>query len=665
MKTSVRLQKLSCYTLLVFFAAYVGYAGGRWVDASISQVYPLAFSPNGKHFIEVQVVDGSNTIRRFRVRDAEDGSVVADLSDFEWIDGYRFRWSPDGTHIGGVARTPDRKGYRIVAVRVRPQVKLAAEYPFDHDGRLQGIDFTDQNELITQHYTLTNSLEFRTAGKVTATFRVGNDESVRVRQTIGNVVQVRVFAQAKTDRAGNLVGEFLHTDGQQHVHLWLDKRDGSVLSKVVGDYEQIQGSVQRILRRSKSKRGLVICDRDKPNKPLVELPIEDRPVLIFENQALTVNYPPRAIYLCDLSTGEKKLLAESDQLMAPNGPSPRPIFADGKQKLVRVNLADGKIGPLVDLTISPIWKWSAVIGLPLLWLLWITVGVRFGSRLPFLDMIALCVLTLLATMIGSMLFLREYRPDLATTAVGMVGLATAAMLVLIWGTTTKTFWGTLLPSSIACTALVVLFIRIWSYNSSFRIVEGLVGGTIGLGSQIVGLWLLRKFAGRIVRCETRVNNLETAAPHVAENATSSFTSAVQGEAQMTMRQGLALMVSFCVLFAVVSQATFSEFLYPGVWIFVLWLALFASQMSFAGVTATYAALRWNHTVVSFLSAVGVSSLYSILVYALTRSWQLNLLISPLGRWILPVICGAIVWVAMRYCAFHGFRFERLSTDQGV
>lgn len=292
-------------------------------------------------------------------------------------------------------------------------------------------------------------------------------------------------------------------------------------------------------------------------------------------------------------------------------------------------------------------------------MLWIAVGVQFGSRYPFLDMILLSFLTMIAFMFWSMSFLREYRPDLGTTTIGMVSISTAAMLVLIWGSSAKTFWGTLLPSSVTSIALVVLLIRIWSYNSSFRIVEGLVGATIGLGSQILGLWLLRKLAGRIVRPHAP----SAARLEVAEEAgtsadkTGSPSQRVEGEAQMTLRQGLAMMVAFCVLFAVVSQARLGDFSHPGVGTFVLWLMLFTSQLSVAGVTATYAALRWKNVVVSFFSAVGVSSFYSILVYAITRNWQLNLLISPFGRWILPVFCGFLVWVSLRYCGFHGYRLE--------
>ena len=54
----------------------------------------------------------------------------------------------------------------------------------------------------------------------------------------------------------------------------------------------------------------------------------------------------------------------------------------------------------------------------------------------------------------------------------------------------------------------------------------------------------------------------------------------------------------------------------------------------------------------------------MIVYLVTRSWQVNLLLSHAARWGLPVVTGMLVWLLMRYCRAHGYRFvtRELSTQ---
>jgi|GEM_PF-4327906 len=646
-KPSLRWPKIGCYALLILFAAYLAYAGARWVDGTIARVFPSSVSPDGTQFISLQYDDNSGSTRYARIRDAETGAVIADLSDFQWSRNLNLSWSPDGTHVAGFVRNDDGTD-KIVSVQVRPVVRLDAEYPYDGARR---VEFDAQNRVMTKRFRVLNGrpqLEFCTEDTVTAMVDIGKQEGVQIEQTLGDIVQVRVLAQPSgTDAAGNPMGEFLHTDGTQDAYLWINQYDGSVVHKLEGRFHQVPGT-KRYVMRYVAKSGVEILDRDDLSRPVVELPPNEGPIFLVGHQLVSLhNYPYReAVYVYDLGTGKKQRIAVPNPIRYINGPDQRPIFADGKRKFGRLNLGDGEITPLIDLTVSPVWKWSVMLGLPLLWALWIIAGVCFGSRYPFLDMIALSGLTVLVSMGWSMLCLREYRPDLANTSVTMVSVAAAALFCLIWASSTKTFWGTLLPACVGSVAVIILLIRIWSYNSSYRIVEGLVGCVVGLGAQVFGLWLVRRFAGRISR---QVDG---------ESQVSAR------EAQMTLRQGLTLTVAFCVLFASVRDVNVSEFIHPGTKMFVLWMTFFTTKMVVAGVAAIYSGLRWKNTFVSCLVAISVSALYSVLTYALSSNWKLQLLISPVQRCILPVAVAALVWVGIRYCRYHGYRFERPSDING-
>lgn len=649
-KPNARWQKIGCYALLILFAAYLAYAGARWVDGTIAWVFPSSLSLDGTKFISLQIdrQSPSRSVRFARIRDAEDGSIIADLSHFDWRNPYMMRWSPDGTLVAGIARTyaGDPDGWdRVIVVRVHPNVELLAEYDC-HDW--YGFQFDDQNRLATQH-TRMGRIEFRTVGKVNTAFEVGLQENARYRNTVGNIAQVVVSPRpVGVDNAGNPIGEFLYTDGKQDAMLWIDRRDGSVAHQLQGNFECISGTLQYVHERFKEW----ICHRDAPSKPIIKLSPNERllfaighELLCEERQSEAEAPPPPArpkstFSSYDLKTGKRRLL-DSGNFHSPTAYKPhrRPILADGERKYARLNIADGTVTPLIDLTVSPVWQWSVMLGLPLLWALWMAVGVRFGSRYPFLDMIALSVLTVLVTMGWSMLYLREYRPDLGITSVTMVSVAAAALFCLTWASSTKTFWGTLLPTCVGSVAVIILFIRIWSYNSSFRIVEGLVGCTVGLGSQLFGLWMLRRFAGRISR-----------------KANGDSEVSARGEAQMTLRQGLTLMVAFGVLFAAVRDVNVGEFIHSGTKMFLIWMALFTTKMVVAGIAAIDSAFRRKNTFVSCLVAISVSAVYSVSTYAVTRNWDVFLLISPVQRCVLPVIVGALVWIGLRYCRYHGYRF---------
>ena len=601
-----RTSRFIARAVLIAFAALLGFAGTQWLATDLSVLYPRSFSPDGSKFLLLESLDNSNSLRSVTIRHAGTGDVIRDLSKFQWIHGWNIAWSPDGTHVAGVARTADRRDYRIINVQVEPEVRLVAEYPFDHEGRLQHLALSEDNEVLLLHYSVDGScrLEFRRKKNVAARFEFGSDESPQFIQTRNGLVQLRLFPRPTGfSPAGDPLGDFQVTDGTTPVLLTLDAKTGELVDRLAGPYRGIEGDLNYVVRQNKVSS--TICKAEQLEQGIIDLPKDQLPYFIAGRQLVVVSFPPKSVDVVDLDSGQRRKLVATTKSNMMNGPAEKPVIVQPNRHLHRLDIRSGQMTPLVDLSCWPGWKWTALIGLPLLCIAWLGVGLMMGSSNPFADVITLCMLPIFVLMSWSLFGVREFRPELPMMAGGIVCLATAGMLVLIYGSTSNTFWGTLLPTSVGSMAFVVGLSRIWSYDNSFRIVEMLIGGSVALASQIVGLWIVRRFAGRIARVDQtaggRTNESSTISsdsmnkPEMNQPAGYGYASSLRSEKQMTLRQGFVLTVAFCILFALVRDVRPQEFFFPGAWVFVVWLVLFTSQLAVAGCTATYAALRWQGT----------------------------------------------------------------------
>ncbi len=600
------------------------------------RIHVGSVSPDGQSFVSRTYNEGGYLPLQASIRNTESGEIEVDLTPYRYNGD--LSWSSDGNKIAGLFKA--RHEYKLIALQLRPAPRIVDEITINPQG-LRDTLFDSQGNLcavISQTTTTPTDLQIHNSGGLAVRLPFGKDEFPQVRPNSSfNEVDVLVHNNTTTGTTGDLV--YCDTNSS-YINVVFDPSTGEVLQTLSDPFQRIPGTKNLAEKLTTAATEIHDVDSGLLVRSLppsaTSLYASKHYVIAFDTENRLSFYP--------LPTGQARALGKNPNGAAFTQNGEMISFSDGE--LYREDLSTGERTVLQKLNRDvPFWKPCALGGLALLVIAWLAIGWRSECRYPFADMLALTMVVAFVLITWAVCGVREFRPEMNLAQSAIIVMGAAMTIGLVWASTKAQFWGTTLTACVTAVAMAVAIFGIWSNRDSYRIVELLVGSGIGLTWHVSLLFLLRKFVGPIERETEQPSNRSPAA------------------SQVSLRQGLVTTAAFCAIFALVRSVNFQTFFYDGVGIFLLWLVIFTSKIAISSIVSAYSAIYSRHWLPSFCLPIVCSVTYSSIGYVITRNWNVYLALSPLARCLVPVATGLTVWLAMRYCRWHGYRITRRDADQ--
>lgn len=403
----------------------------------------------------VVYIGNEQEILATHVRSTATGDVIHDISSVKWNPGYPVRWSADGRTLLGVAYRESVP--QIIELRITPAVTIIrqeettqhiAAVLYDSDGRVVRVENITETDASRPQIRILEGASLRLRQEY------GRDESIHIYTSDHNSINVSAYPNAGPP------GDFVLTQGVQPNLLQFDPTTGNQIAVVNREVAHLQHNLMSVYNRVTGVQDIL----GKNDEAIRSIPATENVVYLDKERCITWNVQDRpgdTITVYSLTSQRRKefeLDELNDVVLAADN---NLLLATNNGRIQNLDIESGRVGLLLNARPNlAIYSAVAFGGLVLSWITWLSVAYRCRPVAPLFDLSLICFAS-------GVLFLFWYRAaelgerDFLSAGAALL-FSAMLFLVLVWTTTSASFWGRALPTifvvlSCVIATVVVLF----------------------------------------------------------------------------------------------------------------------------------------------------------------------------------------------------------------